>query len=154
MEGLQIEIVKSERKLSVFEGADLVASFEVAFGFEPIGPKAMSSDGRTPEGEYLVCAKNPESKFHLSLALNYPNEWDAKRGLESGLITEAQHDAILEANKNGKLPPQDTALGGEIYIHGGGIEGDWTRGCIGLADNEMTELFEAVGLGTPVTIYS
>ena len=41
---------------------------------------------------------------------------------------------------------------GEIYIHGGGTDGDWTRGCIGLNDDEMTELFEMTEIGTPVLV--
>lgn len=154
MKNLRIEIRKKKRKLSLLDGGHVVRDFDVAFGFAPEGSKEIEGDGRTPEGEYVVCVKNPESKFHLSLALNYPNEADARRGLAAGLITEDDRDAIVEANRNGKLPPQDTALGGEIYIHGGGIDGDWTRGCIGLSDDEMTELFGAISLGTPVTILS
>jgi Uncharacterized protein conserved in bacteria len=50
------------------------------------------------------------------------------------------------------MPPQKTALGGEIYIHGSGSASDWTRGCIALEDEEMKELFDAVPVGAPVEI--
>jgi L,D-peptidoglycan transpeptidase YkuD (ErfK/YbiS/YcfS/YnhG family) len=50
------------------------------------------------------------------------------------------------------MPPQDTALGSEIYIHGGGVEKDWTRGCVALEDSEMLELFETIPHGTRVMI--
>ncbi|MEP7074302.1 MAG: L,D-transpeptidase family protein [Acidobacteriota bacterium] len=148
----RIEIDKSKRKLSVFDGDVLAASFDVAFGSEPTGTKSKQGDGRTPENDYGVCVKNPKSKYHLSLCLNYPNIADAERGLAHGLISQDEHDAIVAAVKDGKLPPQDTALGGEIYIHGGGTDGDWTRGCIALTDADMTELFDIVETGTPVSI--
>ena len=50
------------------------------------------------------------------------------------------------------MPPQKTALGGEIYIHSGGTDGDWTEGCVALNDREMEELFELAEIGTRVTI--
>ena len=68
------------------------------------------------------------------------------------MIHQNEYEAIIEAVSSGKLPPQNTALGGEIYIHGGGTDGDWTRGCIGLSDVEMTELFEKTVVGTPVLV--
>jgi murein L,D-transpeptidase YafK len=149
---LRIEVRKKDRKLSLFDGEAWVRELDVAFGFAPAGSKEIEGDGKTPEGEYFVAVKNPESRFHLSLGLNYPNVGDATRGLESGLITGVEHDAIVKAIQKGQMPPQNTALGGEIYIHGGGVEGDWTRGCIGLADDEMAELFNVIPLGTMVSI--
>ena len=61
-------------------------------------------------------------------------------------------DAILAAIQKGEMPPQKTALGGEIYIHGGGIERDWTWGCVALKNEEIEELFAAIPAGTKVTI--
>ncbi len=51
-----------------------------------------------------------------------------------------------------RTPPWDTALGGEIFIHGGGTSGDWTAGCVALDNADMQELFDSVPLGTPVRI--
>ena len=152
MDDLRIEIGKGERELLLFSGDRLVKEFSVAFGFTPAGAKEAKGDGKTPEGDYSVCVKNPESKYHLSLGLSYPNIRDAERGLAAGLITQPEHDSIVEAIRNGRMPPQDTALGGEIYIHGGGTNGDWTQGCVALADSEMTELFEMIDVGTLVSI--
>jgi len=149
---LKVEIRKSEKKLRVLDGEDVIQVLDVVFGFTPEGSKEVEGDGRTPQGEYVVCVKNPESKFHLSLGLNYPNDSDARRGLAAGLIDQNEHDAILDALNSGKLPPQNTALGGEIYIHGGGTDGDWTRGCIALENDEMKALFDAIKIGTLVVI--
>jgi murein L,D-transpeptidase YafK len=96
--------------------------------------------------------KNERSKFYLSLGLSYPNEEDAARGLREGLITRAQAASIVGAVRAGRCPPWDTALGGEIFIHGGGTASDWTWGCVALENAEVKELFDAVPAGTPVRI--
>ncbi|MBK9155320.1 MAG: L,D-transpeptidase [Chloracidobacterium sp.] len=147
-----IVIRKSARVLELFDGDRLAHSFPVVLGFSPDLDKEREGDGRTPEGEYLIVVKNPESSFHLSLGINYPGPKDAEAGFAAGLITQAEYHEILDAAENRKLPPQKTALGGEIYIHGGGCDGDWTRGCIALDNSAMTELFDAVPVGTGVRI--
>jgi lipoprotein-anchoring transpeptidase ErfK/SrfK len=43
-------------------------------------------------------------------------------------------------------------LGGLIYIHGHGATNDWTRGCVALENPDIKELYDAVVIGTPVTI--
>jgi L,D-peptidoglycan transpeptidase YkuD (ErfK/YbiS/YcfS/YnhG family) len=73
-------------------------------------------------------------------------------GAEHGLISDDEFDHIVSAIDKGKTPPQDTPLGGEIYIHGGGAQSDWTAGCIALGDADMQELYDAVEIGTSVTI--
>ena len=112
----------------------------------------MTGDGKTPEGEFYVFAKNARSKFYLSLGLSYPNIKAAERGLKDEIISREEYDAILEAIKEKRTPPQKTALGGEIYIHGGGIETDWTKGCIALRNGEMKEIFELISVGAKVKI--
>ena len=68
------------------------------------------------------------------------------------MITRAQHDAIVRAIKRKTTPPQNTRLGGDIYIHGNGAGSDWTWGCVALDNVDIRELFEAVPVGTKVTI--
>lgn len=114
--------------------------------------KESEGDGRTPEGEFYVFTKNPESKFHLSLGLSYPGREDAERGLKANLITQAEYDEIVSAIAEKRMPLQKTKLGGEIYIHGGGTESDWTDGCIALKNEEMTELFDSIPVGAKVTV--
>ena len=145
-------IRKKRRTLEVYDGGKLVKSFTVVLGFTPVGDKEIEGDGKTPEGEFYVFIKNPKSKFHLSLGLSYPSKEDARRGFANGLINSTERDQIRAAIENGKMPPQKTALGGEIYIHGGGVESDWTDGCIALKKEDVEELFNAVRVGTKVTI--
>jgi lipoprotein-anchoring transpeptidase ErfK/SrfK len=72
--------------------------------------------------------------------------------LRDGLINQIQYDSIMSALNQKKAPPQNTRLGGEIYIHGNGSSSDWTWGCVALEDRDIRELFDAVSVGTPVTI--
>jgi murein L,D-transpeptidase YafK len=102
--------------------------------------------------EIPVQTSSSRSPYYLSLGVSYPNVEDADRGLRDGLISRAQHDAIVRAIKKKAAPPQYTRLGGLIYIHGNGAQSDWTLGCVALENEDIKELFNAVAVGTPVTI--
>lgn len=148
----RLVIRKTKRILQVFDEKVLVKTYNVVLGFDPVADKESEGDGRTPEGEFYVFTKNPKSKFHLSLGLSYPGREDAERGLKSNLITQAEYDEIVSAIAEKRMPLQKTKLGGEIYIHGGGTDSDWTDGCIALKNEEMTELFNAIPVGAKVTV--
>src|SRR5215218_2965564 len=132
----EIIIRKEQRVLEVYDRGKLLKTFGMVLGFAPSGDKEVEGDGKTPEGDFYVFTKNSDSKFHLSLGLSYPAKEDALRGLAAGLISETDHDDIVAAVDNGKMPPQKTPLGGEIYIHGGGTERDWTEGCVAMKNEE------------------
>jgi murein L,D-transpeptidase YafK len=148
----RLVVQKAARKLLVYSNNKLVRTYRVGLGLSPVGDKVRSGDHRTPEGDYYVFTKNDKSAFYLSLGISYPNIGHAERGLRDGLITRAQYDAIVRANKAKKTPPQNTRLGGTIYIHGNGASSDWTWGCVALENSDIRELFNAVSVGTPVTI--
>lgn len=148
----RVEISKSERRLRVFSDGAPVKGYRVALGREPHGDKEREGDGRTPEGAFYVCTRNGESQYHRSIGLSYPDAEDAERGLAAGLINKREHRTIVEATRHLRQPPWNTALGGEIMIHGGGTHADWTAGCIALSDEDAEELFKALPLGTPVSI--
>lgn len=148
-----LRVEKGARTLTLLSDDEPIKSYPIALGNEPIGDKEREGDGRTPEGIFYVCVKNPASRFHRSLGLSYPSEQDADRGLAAGLISKRDHRAIVSAIRHMQRPPWKTALGGEIAIHGGGSRrGDWTQGCIALEDDAAEELFNALPLGTPVEI--
>jgi len=147
-----VRIEKAARLLTVFSDGDAVKRYRIALGRQPFGDKEREGDLRTPEGEFYICTRNSTSSHHRALGLSYPNAEDAERGLAGGLITKRDHRAILDAVRHMTRPPWKTALGGEIMIHGGGIDSDWTEGCIALSDEDADELFRALPLGTPVEI--
>lgn len=148
----RIVVYKAERRLVLYSGENQLRDYRVGLGFHPSGDKEREGDGTTPEGIFRVCIKNPQSQFYLSLGLDYPGVSDAVRGLQTGMISQSQHDQIVENLKEGRCPPWNTALGGEIFIHGRGSTSDWTLGCVALDDADMKELFAAIGTGTPVEI--
>ncbi len=128
---------KSERTLVLYsDGIEVRRYAGLQFGAERFGHKRFEGDERTPEGRYTIDTRNPNSAFHLSLRVSYPNERDR---------------AFAEAQ--GRSP------GGDIFLHGqpnglaaGRMEGDWTDGCIALANAEMDELWRLVPDGTPIEI--
>ena len=148
----RIEVWKAERKLLLFSDERIVRTYHIGLGLSPVGDKVRSGDHRTPEGDFYIYVKNPKSSFYLSLGISYPNLAHAKRGLREGLIRQAQYDRIAEANRLKRTPPQNTPLGGTIYIHGNGSRTDWTWGCVALENEEVKELYQAVEVGTPVSI--
>ncbi|MGD0491763.1 MAG: L,D-transpeptidase [Steroidobacteraceae bacterium] len=157
---MQIIVRKEARLLLVFVDGRPQSSYPVTLGRNWAADKATEGDEATPLGEFYVCAKNPRSRFFLSMCISYPNAEDAERGLAANLITPAEHGAILEAILRRAVPPQHTRLGGEIYIHGedprpppvGAGTAHGTRGCIALQNSAMQELFERTPIGTPVII--
>ena len=148
----RLVVRKEARVLELYDGSRLVKTYSVVLGFAPEGDKEKEGDGKTPEGEFYVFTKNAKSQFHLSLGISYPAKDDAIRGLQSGVISKTEHDNIAKAIDSRKMPPQKTALGGEIYIHGGGTASDWTWGCVAMNNQEIEELFKAVPVGTRVEI--
>ncbi len=144
-------ICKRTRQLTVQleDGRSVVLPCGLGRG---VGAKVERDDLRTPEGCFHICTRNPRSRFHRSLGLSYPLPADARRGLDHELIDRSQYEAILAAHARGARPPWDTALGGEIMIHGGLAAGETTRGCISLFDDHVQWLYRRVPLGCPVTI--
>jgi murein L,D-transpeptidase YafK len=152
IENPRLVVKKGARELEVFDGEHLLKTYKIVLGFAPEGDKEEEGDGKTPLGEFYVFTKNEKSKFYLSLGVSYPSIDDAARGLRSNLISKEDYDAIVQAITENKMPPQNTRLGGAIYIHGGGTEKDWTWGCMALENEEMKEIFDAVPVGTKVSI--
>jgi murein L,D-transpeptidase YafK len=109
--------------------------YNVELGFAPEGHKQFEGDGKTPEGTYRINRRNPNSDFHLSLGISYPNARD-----------------VAFAQAAGKSP------GGEIFIHGmpnkkRGTGPDWTAGCISVKNDHIEEIYAMVKDSTYVTIY-
>ena len=145
---MKLLIEKSARRLTLLdERKEPLLVFPIALGSSPEGPKERAGDGKTPEGRYFICLKK-QGKYGPSLGVSYPNAEDARR-----MRADAKLTACIEAREaRGERPPWGSFLGGEIYIHGGGIAGDWTAGCIALRDEDAARLYELIPLGTPVEI--
>lgn len=130
----QIVVHKAKRRMYLISGTKVVKRYRIALGGNPVGPKRFEGDGKTPEGLYYIDRQNPDSTYHLSLGISYPNEEDVAR-----------------AKAEGKEP------GSDIFIHGRarknrGRGRDWTAGCIAVRDREMEAIYAMVKIGTPIFI--
>lgn len=154
---VSIVVDKTNHLLTLYNGDSVIAQYSVGLGSRSDeGAKEKEGDKRTPEGEYYICVLNNQSRYYLSLGLSYPNANDAARGLEDGLITQAQYDSIMAALAAGEQPDWYTNLGGQIMIHGQkgdlGGQADWTNGCVAVNNAVMDILWQYCKVGTPVTI--
>ncbi len=157
-----IRVSKKSKTVHVYRGPDVVAAVpaDMAYNFfldkEQRGSNTQPDHWRTPEGLYFVVGKNAASRFYKAFVLNYPSLKDGQAGLEDGLITPSQYDAIAAADRRFAMPPMDTALGGWIEIHGMGTGSrtTWTRGCVAIPNESIDALWNLVNIGTPVLIES
>ncbi|UDQ98035.1 L,D-transpeptidase family protein [Lentisphaerota bacterium WC36G] len=118
-ENLTFLVFKKERKLEVWTNVEnkiiFLKSYSMTAFSGKLGPKLKEGDCQIPEGIYKIIFLNPNSSYHLSMRVNYPNSFDKKM-------------ANLE---------QRTDLGSDIMIHGK----DATIGCIPVGDEAIEELF-------------
>ena len=123
------------------------------------GHDRVKGDRRTPLGSYRVAWLNPGSRFRFFIGLDYPKRAQVERAFENGDINADERKRILDALYQAKVPPQNTALGGRIGIHGLG-NGDprlhamanWTDGCVALANEQIDRLRAHVHIGMAVVI--
>lgn len=148
---MRVVISKRARTLVVYDGDREILRAPVVLGKNP-GDKRHEGDLATPEGEFYICYRNPASRYHRFLGISYPNGEDAERGLRAAAISRAEYDAICAAIDRRACPPWNTALGGEIGLHGPCPNRSWTHGCIALGVSEIEELDRLLNLGDAVTI--
>ena len=121
--------LKSERSLQIYaQSSDgtwsPITQFPIIAASGTIGPKLFEGDRQVPEGIYAAEALNPNSRFHVSVRIGYPNE-DDKR----------------QARLDGR-----TKLGGDIMIHGGAS----SVGCLAIGDPAAEKVFSlAARVGLP-----
>jgi murein L,D-transpeptidase YafK len=135
----EIVILKSARTMSLESGGRVLKTYKVALGRQPVGAKDREGDHKTPEGEYTVDAKNPQSDYHLALHLSYPNDADRDH-----------------ARSHGVSPGSDIEIHGLPkeygWIGAGHRLMDWTDGCIAVTNAQIEEIFGMVPVGTRVEI--
>lgn len=134
----RLQVFKDQRRMYLLNDRTILKAYDIKLGFTARGPKKFEGDGKTPEGTYVVDRRNPNSSYHLSLGISYPNDRDR------------EYAAAM-----GKRP------GGDIFIHGGPPKGhrqkrskDWTAGCIAVKDRQIEDIFAMVALGTPIDIFA
>ena len=135
----RIVVEKSKRQMKLMRGGEVLKTYQVALGAQPVGAKDRQGDHKTPEGVYKVDSKKPNSQFHRALHISYPSAADGERARTLGM-----------------------SPGGDVEIHGLGAkygwvgaahrEYDWTDGCVAVTNREIDEIWPLVPVGTPVEI--
>jgi hypothetical protein len=148
----EIYVYKEKRRLYVIQSNVLVRDYPIALGLTPQGDKEKDGDGRTPEGEFKICTRDPAGRFGKSLVLNYPDKKHLERAFFAGILSPSEFREILATNGSKEQPLKSNVLGDQISIHAGGAHQDWTNGCIALYASDMEELFKVAGIGTHVSI--
>jgi murein L,D-transpeptidase YafK len=135
----RILVEKAGRRLTLFAGGEVLKTYRIALGGNPVGPKERQGDNKTPEGIYTIDSRNRDSSYHLSLHISYPNEDDRRRARALGVAPGG--DIMIHGIKNG------FAWVGDAHA-----EVDWTRGCIAVTDEEIEEIERLAPDGTVVEI--
>ena len=135
----KVLIEKKERRLTLLSEGEVVKTYRIALGGNPVGPKERQGDNKTPEGTYIIDSRNRDSGYHLSLHISYPNENDKMRARELGVSPGG--DIMIHGIKNGLS-----------WVGASHAEVDWTKGCIAVTDEEMEEIYRLVPNDTIVEI--
>jgi murein L,D-transpeptidase YafK len=146
---LTLQVKKGYQTVDVFNN--------IAIGQSGAGFKQRRGDRVTPLGIYHIAWINNKSPFRRFFGFDYPSKENAHDALMKGLIDLRDYQRILVAHQQGKTPPQNTPLGGQLGIHGLGRADplihqmtNWTRGCIALTNEQIDRLSSWIGKDTVV----
>ncbi|HUT48317.1 MAG TPA: L,D-transpeptidase family protein [Alphaproteobacteria bacterium] len=140
----KIVVLKAARRMKLLYRGRVVRTYSIALGFAARGHKTTEGDGKTPEGLYRIDARNPNSSFHLSLRISYPNARDRAQARRRGVSPGGQ---IFIHGQPSRLSAAVGAAGNVIAL-----PGDWTLGCIAVSNRQVREIWHAVRIGTPVEL--
>jgi murein L,D-transpeptidase YafK len=134
-----ILILKKEHRLELLSQGKVIRTYKIALGQGGLAPKEREGDGRTPEGRYVIDARYANSAYHRALHISYPNAEDRKRAAKLGVRPGGA--IMIHGLPNGK-----GWLGASHRLY------EWTLGCVAVTDKEIDEMWNLVGIGTPVEI--
>lgn len=156
-----LQVDTETQVLRVMQGQKVLRTYEdIAIGRGGPTRDKRRLDGKTPLGEFHISRINNDSHFHRFFGFDYPRLDHAERALKKGYLDADDYLAIRQAIRAGRVPPQNTALGGHLGIHGIGAgdlevhrDFNWTNGCIALTNREIDELAQWLDLGVRVVVY-
>ncbi len=135
----RVVVNKGTRQMVLLKDDEVIKSYQVALGKDPVGPKMRQGDGKTPEGTYRLDRRNTCSKFYKSIHISYPSPADVKAARALGV--SPGKDVMIHGLPNG--------LGRVGELH---TLLDWTNGCIAVTNAEMDEIWQLVADGTIIEI--
>ena len=135
----RIVVKKSERRMFLLRGEEVIASYKISLGLNPEGPKQREGDFRTPEGEYRLGRRNSRSDYFLAIQVTYPNDIDVQRARTHGW--RAGGSIMIHGSPN--LPRHPLSYYESF---------DWTDGCIALSNADMVEVWLLTPDNVPIDI--
>ena len=150
----------SRQEIRVYQqGEEVLHLPRIAIGRGGTSELRERGDRTTPLGDFRVAWVNHDSRFHMFFGLDFPTFQHARTAYNEGVMDLEEFLTITDALRARELPPQRTAVGGHIGIHGLGngdpdlhARANWTQGCVAVTDEEMDALAEYVQIGTRVII--
>ncbi|HAK14828.1 MAG TPA: L,D-transpeptidase catalytic domain protein [Acinetobacter junii] len=139
-----IEVFKQQWQLKLKHHDQIIRSYPIRLGFNPMGHKQFEGDGKTPEGTYTIDWRNPQSAYYKSLHISYPNPNDLT------YAKQRQKSAGGDVMIHGTVPTPATAFpASSTYMP----RKDWTLGCIAVTNADMDEIWQLVKNGTQIIIH-
>jgi murein L,D-transpeptidase YafK len=130
---------KSDRKLYLFKAGRVLREFDVSLGLVPTGPKQREGDFKTPEGRYMLDARNVNSDYFLSIHVSYPDASDWARARAQGV--DPGNGIMIHGMPN--EPKRDLSTYRAT---------DWTDGCIAVSNSDMVDIWLMTRDPTPIEI--
>lgn len=139
-----IEVFKQQWQLKLKHHDQIIRSYPIRLGFNPMGHKQFEGDGKTPEGTYTIDWRNPQSAYYKSLHISYPNPNDL------AYAKQRQKSAGGDVMIHGTVPTSATSFpASSTYMP----RKDWTLGCIAVTNADMDEIWQLVKNGTQIIIH-
>lgn len=141
----QVKVYKTDRVVQLLHRDQVIRTYPMRLGFDPIGHKVKEGDGKTPEGTYILDWRNPKSAFYKSLHVSYPNVQDQAKAKQLGV--SAGGDIMIQGSATSSQIEKFPSL--MKYLP----RNDWTWGCVAVRNIDMDEIWTLVDDGTVITIY-
>ena len=132
-------VSKTNSRLYLVTNGRVTESFPVVFGRNPVGPKRMRGDQRTPEGKYVLDYKKEDSDFYKAIHISYPNVVDMRAAKAEGL--DPGDMIMIHGQKNGYAQYARVTQ-----------KENWTDGCIALTNEDMDRLWSAIAVPVEIEI--
>ncbi|EQC52520.1 murein L,D-transpeptidase family protein [Bacteriovorax sp. DB6_IX] len=142
----KVVVYKMKRKMHLIENGEIIKSYPVMLG-QSYGKKRRQGDNKTPEGRYVIDWHNPNSRFYLSLHINYPNQQDREYAREKGIADPGDNIFIHGVPKKVFNLTDPERIYQFLKLE------NWTNGCIALSNKDMKEVYDLIPDGTVLEIF-
>jgi murein L,D-transpeptidase YafK len=135
----KVLVEKGKRQLHLLRNGRPFRTFKIALGLSPEGDKEQEGDQKTPEGYYMLDARNPDSDYFLSIHISYPSASDQAEARRKGVDPGS---AIMIHGQ-----PNNPTFSAAYYARE-----DWTNGCIAVSNSDMIDIWLMTPDSIPIEI--